>query len=273
MLTFTGPSDINRFLNRRLRELPDLHGRTAVDIPAGTGRASRVLRDLGAEVRAFDLFPEFFDVEGLSCTQADLSAPLPIEDASADLVLFQEGIEHLPDQLLPLREMNRILRPGGRLLLTTPNVSHLRARMSHFLMESELYKRMPANELDAVWHADNGRTYFGHLFLIGIQRLRTLAVAAGFRLTRLHTVRASYGSLVLGVFHPLIALVSAYAYLRNLRRDDGLSRAEKRRVYGEMMRLNVHPTVLYGRHILAEFEKTDEADQIDLHVNSRVEAP
>ena len=52
--------------------------------------------------------------------------PFPFEDGAFDVVLFCEVIEHLlMDPLAALREINRVLRPGGRLLLTTPNVNRL----------------------------------------------------------------------------------------------------------------------------------------------------
>lgn len=45
---------------------------------------------------------------------------LPFRDASFDLVLFSEVVEHLPDPGRALREIRRVLKPGGCLLLTWP---------------------------------------------------------------------------------------------------------------------------------------------------------
>ena len=44
----------------------------------------------------------------------------PVEDASVDLVLATETLEHIPDPAVFLAEARRVLRPGGRLLLTVP---------------------------------------------------------------------------------------------------------------------------------------------------------
>lgn len=47
--------------------------------------------------------------------------PLPYEDASFDCVISFQVIEHIEDDVALVREMARVLRPGGRLILTTPN--------------------------------------------------------------------------------------------------------------------------------------------------------
>jgi SAM-dependent methyltransferase len=246
---------IDGFVKRYLRSL-DLSGKIVIDIPAGAGIMTRVLREQGARVEAFDLFPELFDVEGMTCRKADLSKELPIASASADLVICQEAIEHVPNQVQMLRELSRVLKVGGRLVLSTPNVSNLRARLSNFLVESELYKRLPANELDAVWLSSGTAedTYFGHLFLVGIQRLRVLARIAGFRLVRLHPVKWSTMSVALGIFYPLIALASWRAWSNSMRKTDAAT-ARKREVFDEIRRLNLDPTVLFGKKLFVEFEK------------------
>lgn len=46
---------------------------------------------------------------------------IPHEDASFDTVISCETVEHVPDPKLAIRELARVLKPGGRLLLTTPN--------------------------------------------------------------------------------------------------------------------------------------------------------
>ena len=52
-------------------------------------------------------------------------APLPFEDGGFDIVLCAETIEHVRDVQLFLSEIRRVLRPGGRLALTTPAVRPL----------------------------------------------------------------------------------------------------------------------------------------------------
>lgn len=271
MLSFFGSSDIKLFVKRYFEARNDLAGKVVIDIPAGKGFMSDVLNKLGADVKPCDLFTEFFNVNGLICKDADLSKELPLEDGSADIVLCQEGLEHLPDQLFALGEFNRILKADGSLILTVPNISHLRAKTSYFLTESDFYKRMPSNELDAVWFSggDDKRMYFGHIFLLGIQKLRVLAIVSGFEISKIHPVKVSNTSLLLAVFYPLIVLVNLYSFVRNVRVDDGISKSRKRKVYWEIVKLNMHPTILFGRHLFIEFKKVSALADLNLYVNKR----
>src|SRR4030043_1081922 len=167
-----GTKDIHIFIKSLLiSKRAELENKIVLDIPAGSGHSTSILIDLKTKVEAYDLFPNFFKVDGIQCKYADLSKVLPIESKYADYILCQEGIEHLSDQFMLFKEFNRILKMSGTLLLTTPNASKLRSKLSYFFSESEyFYKIMPPNEIDSIWFSDNNENssiYFGHIFLIG----------------------------------------------------------------------------------------------------------
>ncbi len=62
--------------------------------------------------------------EGLDVRKCDIEKePLPFPSESVDLIVFNEVLEHLRvDPLFTLSEINRVMRPSGTLLLTTPNL-------------------------------------------------------------------------------------------------------------------------------------------------------
>jgi len=98
-------------------------GKAVLDAGAGDGSMMRALKKLvpTANIRAVDLAPKSDDVE-----QGDLSN-LTYNDNSFDTVLFMEVIEHLPQSDIDniLKELKRVLRPEGHLILTTPYKENL----------------------------------------------------------------------------------------------------------------------------------------------------
>lgn len=262
MLKFFGNGDVKFLLNAYLRTL-DLKDKTVIDIPAGKGDTTEILHKQAAKSEAYDLFPEFFGIDGLSCQKADLAQKLPVAEKYADYVICQEGVEHLPNQFFPLQEFNRILKPKGRLILTTPSISHIRAKLSNLFIESEIYNRLPANELDSVWFLDGQEIYFGHIFLIGIQKLRVLAKLAGFKIVKIHKVKVSPSALLIGIFvYPLIVIFSLYAYFVSIRRLKNVDAVVKKKTCREILRLNLHPVIQFGKHLFLEFEKEVDYDKI-----------
>ncbi|WP_295442891.1 class I SAM-dependent methyltransferase [uncultured Thiodictyon sp.] len=63
--------------------------------------------------------------------QSDITE-IPVPDASFDIILCTEVLEHVPEPILALKEMVRITKPGGRLLLTAPLGSGLHQLPLHF---------------------------------------------------------------------------------------------------------------------------------------------
>ena len=72
---------------------------------------------------------------------------LPFGDASFDRELCLDVLEHLPldDQLTALRELHRVLAPGGELLVSVPNLAHLQSRV-HFLLRGRLIRTAAASK-------------------------------------------------------------------------------------------------------------------------------
>lgn len=70
---------------------------------------------------------------GIETRVLDLNGPIDFPDASFDVAVLSEVLEHLPYPDLTLREIHRILRPGGVLVGSVPNGARLQNRLSFLL--------------------------------------------------------------------------------------------------------------------------------------------
>jgi ubiquinone/menaquinone biosynthesis C-methylase UbiE len=103
----------------------DLTGRRALDLGCGTGRHTRTLVEAGAMVVAADLTLAMLDRartkmpgRAVGWLRLALPGPLPFADATFDLAVMGLVAEHLTDLDATLAEVARVLRPGGRCLLS-----------------------------------------------------------------------------------------------------------------------------------------------------------
>ncbi|MGH7551627.1 MAG: class I SAM-dependent methyltransferase [Longimicrobiales bacterium] len=134
----------NRFARRRIENvfslLPPVHGKSVIDLGCGMGTFTIECARRGAVAIGIDPAPaavaaarRVADAEHARSAffiQAD-AVRLPLGDESADVVLAADVTEHLDDETLGrvLREATRVLRPGGQLVLYTPEQRHLFERL------------------------------------------------------------------------------------------------------------------------------------------------
>lgn len=125
--------DVRREGKRRLFALAQRLGATgrALAVGCGDGLELEVGRELGFAMTGYDVDPAL-----TAQLAARLGVPvhggefarLPLPDASFDLVLMDQVLEHLKEPMPYLHTVRRLLRPGGILLLAVPNVGSLANR-------------------------------------------------------------------------------------------------------------------------------------------------
>lgn len=107
----------------------DVRGRRILDAGCGSGPLAAALRARGAVVTGFDSSAVMVDLarkrlgEDADVQVADLSAPLPFAKGSFDDVTASLVLHYLRDWTEPLSELRRVLRRGGRLVLSVNHPS------------------------------------------------------------------------------------------------------------------------------------------------------
>jgi SAM-dependent methyltransferase len=223
-----------------------------LDIPAGNGKISAAARELGWQVCELDLFPH----PGLRGVRADACAPLPFRDASFDALVCMEGIEHFEDQTGFLRECARVLKPGGRLILTTPNVLHLSSRISGFWTGQRMMRQGFVNEVSTTWKRDGERIYHGHAYLIDAFRLRYILRVVGLRIVDLALSNPSAGSMLLAPLVPAVWAATRYAIVAGRKHEERHShRAPSQEIERDLQRLALSPALLFGKKLVLVAER------------------
>jgi 2-polyprenyl-6-hydroxyphenyl methylase / 3-demethylubiquinone-9 3-methyltransferase len=113
-----------------VRQQVRLSGARALDVGCGGGLLSEALAREGAEVTALDLSPELIKMANLHRLESGLKIDYRVQSVEAlaeeaagtfDVVTCMEMLEHVPDPGAVIDACARLLRPGGRLFVSTLN--------------------------------------------------------------------------------------------------------------------------------------------------------
>lgn len=176
-----------------MRLVPPGHGRSALDVGCRAGVQTAWLKNQGYSVTSIDVEKRFDEAQVI-----DANKPLPFADGSFDLIWCSEVIEHLEDPERSLAELRRVTRPGGAIILTTPNSYALLFRFIalfgltprriqrkdhlHFFAEKDIRSLAPDAELlgyfPYMWIKKTIRWAIGALSPTFVMRIRKPVVGA-----------------------------------------------------------------------------------------------
>lgn len=213
---FYGPSAVGE-LERRFLEAIERLVRPAdrlLDAGCGSGRLFAYdLRDRAGLVVGVDTSPDVAHNPNVDAPLRASLAALPFASESFDLIICKHVLEHLEEPESAFRELARVLRPRGRLLILTPNRFHYVPLLASLLPPS--VQRLvasgrglaPAQVYRTLYRANTPR------------RMRDLARQAGLRVAELRLFETAPVYLA---FHPL-AFALGVAYERLVNRLEALA--------------------------------------------------
>lgn len=129
-----------------------------LDIGSGHGDLITLLRTQGLVTHsaACDYTNALMKLPDVSVAVANLNIePLPFGDNSFDLITCTDVIEHLEHYRQTLREMHRVLKPAGKLVVTTPNILNLKSRI-RFLIFGFYNLFGPLHTMESNLHSTGG---------------------------------------------------------------------------------------------------------------------
>lgn len=227
-----------------------------IDLSSGDGAILKRLQQKGyrnltatffGEHNAWEYKPaegEFSDFEVFK--NVDLLKPLPFEDDHFDFAVNSELLEHLENHRHALSEMARIVKPGGLLVIETPNIMRLQSRLN--FMFTGFHK--PRTDFPP-YHKPVGDHVYFHVFPVYWPVVDFFLYHYGMERVALRWNRWKFFPfLLLSIFWPFIVLNSAIFFWK----EKMLLSTHKWRLF----RLQNHPAVLLCNVLIFAYRKNTE---------------
>lgn len=175
-----------------------------LDIGSGTGALISLLQSKCSHIEstACDYTDELMKISGQRVDIADLNCEaLPYEANSFDLVTCTEVVEHLENYRRVIRDIFRVTRAGGVVVLSTPNILNLNSRLRNlFFGFANLFGPLPVSRSESY-------STGGHITPVSFFYLAHTLAESGFTDIRLEVDKSQRSSMPkLALLWPLIAL-------------------------------------------------------------------
>jgi len=223
-------------------------GKRLLDVSCKAGEVLQALKSRGFVLRGTNFEPAGPSLDGIPIDYGvDLLQRLPYEDASFDVVLLIEVIEHLENHRTALSELARILEPDGVVILTTPNIMRLNSRCHFFWSGYHKTKRRfipfdtPLNQAHRF-----------HNYPIDLPILYYLCKQNSLELERIgKSLVKGFSRFLLVIFWLPVMVYTWYTLL--LREKNPAQRQENRRLCAWLL----HPRTLTEDNLVLRFRKRE----------------
>ena len=208
-----------------------------LDLPCGEGAFTKRMLERGAEVFSADCV-NILKIPNPRFSLVDMNGRLPYDDATFDAVVCIDGIEHIGRPFDFIKECQRIVRKGGVLIISTPNLTALRSRWRYLLTGFHQGEKSPLDE--------SNYTPYHHLSLVSFPELRYRLHANGFRVTAVRTNRVMLVSWLYAALAPLAYVMTALVF--NKQEKVAHVREQNREILKQMFTV----PVLFGETLIVK---------------------
>jgi SAM-dependent methyltransferase len=171
-------------LEKILQLCEKLNPSEILDVGCGNGLLLDQLKNrTSARLYGTDIFDQ--ESKDWVYKRSDLTNGIPFDDDLFDVVIFGEVIEHVPDPDFLLDEIWRTLKPGGRVIITTPNLASWANRILLLIGIQPLFTETSSRtKMGRKFKIlGQGAPVEGHLKIFTLAALREIVASCGFEVT------------------------------------------------------------------------------------------
>lgn len=216
-----------------------------LDFGAAKGMYSIELHRMGFDVVSADVTEDFQYKDLIQFVKLKGEGSLPFKNDSFDFVLMAEVVEHLKYPYGLMGEMGRILKKGGKIIISTPNILNLKSRFRYLIEGAYEYFREPP--LDHTGHnlATGIDISQVHVMPWRFHELEYLLKESGFHIENIST--SVYEGLGYFLLLPFIRFQLDAKARRSIKKG-GVD-------YRRINEILLTKELLYGRHLIIKAEK------------------